>query len=86
VVTQPRPAPVKPQPITDDPKVGQLYVTAGFWLKVDPDMDSPDVVREDLERELTLWGGDYGMTDLDVAVRVHGAGGEKSEDEGRWDR
>jgi hypothetical protein len=77
-----RPAPKTPRPITDDSKVGHLYVTCGFWLHVDPEMDPPEAIDEDLTRELRLWGEYYGLTDLHIGIRVHGAAGERSEHEG----
>jgi hypothetical protein len=77
-----RPAPKTPRPITDDPRVGHLYVTTGFWLQVDLELDPPEAVDEDLKRELRLWGEHYNLGGLTIGIRVHGAGGERSEHEG----
>lgn len=84
-MTQPRPAPVKPQPILDDPHAGQYQVVVSF--RVAPD-ETLRILGRDGFRQHLAWilrhhyGTNRDLADLDVAVREIGVGGEASEHEG----
>jgi hypothetical protein len=77
-VTQPRPAPRTPRPIRDDAKVGQYQVVVSFRAG-EPVLSEAGVTVLFLHCALGCFNG---VADLDVAVRVIGAGGERSEHEG----
>jgi len=72
---------VKRKPIGVHPHAGQYSIVVGFRVAPDPEIDPPDAVRDDLERELRLWGEAYDLADLTVHIRVLGAGGEASKHE-----
>jgi hypothetical protein len=82
----PRPAPKTPRPIRDDPKVDMLDVVIAFRSAPVP-LDA----WESLQGAIRVHLGGYRvdstavLSEIDVAVRKIGAGGEKSADEGRWD-
>jgi hypothetical protein len=81
-VTQPRPAPKTPRPIRDDPRAGYHSVVIAFT--VPPHGRTPEQFRARiLDKIPALLGYRVGPPEgLDVAVRVIGAGGERSEHEG----
>ena len=71
----PRRPTVQAKPIGDDPHAGQLAVVVSF--RIEEPLD-PKRVKASLGRNIpNIYG--WEMHDLDVAVRVIGAAGEKSQ-------